>query len=303
MAEPPAATAAVARTWVLVEQPGPWGAKALTGSRLDPEVGRALESAAGGTGVRTALVRRPGRESGADRAPGSRRVVVAHTAPGRGWIREAVVDDPRDLLELDLARLGAGHHDGFGTPHHGAPLALVCTNGRRDRCCALLGRPLAAGLAGTGLGDVWEVTHLGGHRFAPTMLVLPYGYAYARLAVADAERILRAARDGRMVHRHCRGRSTWERPGQAAELAVRGLTGEADAEALTAGPPMPADDGGWTVDVLHRDGRRWSVRVAREVSAPPRPESCGKAPGTPERMTVTSVRGQPPSLPREFPVP
>ncbi|MDT0488466.1 sucrase ferredoxin, partial [Streptomyces sp. DSM 41640] len=57
--EPLSGTAATASTWLLVEQPGPWGAKALTSSRLDPEVGRGLEAAAEGTGVRVALIRRP----------------------------------------------------------------------------------------------------------------------------------------------------------------------------------------------------------------------------------------------------
>ena len=57
----------------------------------------------------------------------------------------------------------------------------MCTNGRRDRCCALLGRPLAAEIVAAGHSEVWEVTHLGGHRFSPTMLVLPHGYAYGRL--------------------------------------------------------------------------------------------------------------------------
>ncbi|MCZ9337866.1 sucrase ferredoxin, partial [Streptomyces sp. TRM76130] len=41
--EPVSATAATARTWLLLEQPGPWGAKALTSSHLDPALGRALE--------------------------------------------------------------------------------------------------------------------------------------------------------------------------------------------------------------------------------------------------------------------
>src|SRR5690606_7942985 len=67
--EPLAGTAATARTWVLLEQPGPWGAKALTSSHLDPALGRALETAAKGTGVRIALIRRTGRH--ADRPAGA----------------------------------------------------------------------------------------------------------------------------------------------------------------------------------------------------------------------------------------
>ncbi len=302
LAESPAATASPARTWLLLEQPGPWGAKALTASHLDRELGRALESAAAGTGVRPALIRRPGPHADAHPDHARCQVFVAHTAPGTGWLREAVVDDPARLLDLDFARLGAGFHDGFGADHEGDPLALVCTNGRRDRCCALLGRPLAAELAASGLGQVWEITHLGGHRFAPTMLVLPHGYAYARQDSAGAKAALDAARGGRMVADRCRGRSTWERPGQAAELAVRELTGEDRADALSvtgtqagsrsgwtdSGAAEPAGSG-WTVRVAHADGRAWAVGVEPTAAEPPRPESCGADLGTPTAMRVVSV--------------
>ena len=80
LAEPLAATAATARTWLLIEQPGPWGAKALKASRLDPAVGRDLEKARRGTGVRIALIRRPGRHADTH-LPARHRVIAAHTAP------------------------------------------------------------------------------------------------------------------------------------------------------------------------------------------------------------------------------
>jgi len=291
LTEPLAGTAATAATWLLLEQPGPWGAKALTGSRLDPDLGEALDRACQGTGVRVALIRRPGRYA-EETGPRPRRVVVAHTSPGASWVRTGTVGEPGELLGLDFAALGAGEHTGFGSDHDGEPLALVCTNGRRDRCCALLGRPLAAELLESGHGEVWEVTHLGGHRFSPTMLVLPYGYAYGRLSAATAKEILSAAATGRMVPELCRGRSVWDRPGQAAELAVRELTGEDRAEVLSvdAAAAAPGDgESGWSVRVRHADGRSWQVRVVQGLSAPPRPESCGKAPGTPGRMDVLSV--------------
>ncbi|MDF2259081.1 sucrase ferredoxin [Streptantibioticus ferralitis] len=291
LAEPSAATAASARTWLLLEQPGPWGAKAFTSSHLDPRIGRALEAAAAGTGVRLALIRRPGRH--ADRhQPQRRRVFAAHTVPGACWLRTAEVADPAELLALDFGRLGRGETCDFGTPHQGEPLALVCTNAKRDRCCALLGRPLVAELAASGAGEVWEVTHLGGHRFGPTMLVLPYGYAYARLDAASAKGIVEAARDGRMVPRHCRGRSAFERPGQAAELTVRSLIGEDRAEVLTVATAEGAE-GRWTVRVTHTDGRAWSALVEQVAVAPARPESCGAQPGTPTRMEVRSLHEEP----------
>ncbi|MFD7795761.1 sucrase ferredoxin [Streptomyces sp. NPDC059759] len=291
--EPLAGTAATARTWLLIEQPGPWGAKALTSSHLDPTLGRALEAAAQGTGVRIALIRRPGRHADCG-TPAERRVYAAHTAPGNVWLHGATVCDPELLFGLDLAALGQGDPRSFDTaldarPHTDEPLALVCTNGKRDRCCALLGRPLAAELASSGVNGAWEVTHLGGHRFSPTVLVLPHGYAYGRAEAHAVKEVLQGVREGRVVTEGCRGNSAWERPGQAAELAVRNATGEHAAGALT----VVRTDGTaprWEITVAHVDGRLWRVVVAQGTSLPPRPDSCGSALGSPARMDVVAVR-------------
>ncbi|GAA2448665.1 sucrase ferredoxin [Streptomyces macrosporus] len=287
LSEPLAATAATARTWLLVEQPGPWGAKALTHSHLDPELGRALERAAAGTGVRVALIRRPGRHAD-HHGPSRRRVYLAHTLPGRSWVRTGMLPDPEVLRDLDMAALGAGDHGGLWEPYDGDPLALVCTNGRRDRCCALFGRPLAAELVASDAGEVWEITHLGGHRFAPTLLTLPHGYTYGRLGGHAVKDVLDGVRRGRVVTAGCRGRSAWERPGQAADLAVRELTGETGADALTvSGTEGAAPE--WTVTVTRRDGRSWRVTVVEDVSVPPLPASCGADPAPQPRMTVAGI--------------
>ncbi|MGW0334216.1 sucrase ferredoxin [Streptomyces sp. NPDC003011] len=292
--EPVSGTAATATTWLLLEQSGPWGAKALTSSHLDPVLGRALEAAAKGTGVRVVLIRRPGRHADGGTAA-TRQVYAAHTVPGNVWLRSATTRDPRRLLDVDLAALGRGDHGSFdaaldGRPHTGDPLALVCTNGKRDRCCALLGRPLAAELAASGVEGVWEVTHLGGHRFSPTLLVLPYGYAYGRAEAHAVKEVLHGAREGRIVVEGCRGNSAWERPGQAAELAVRKAVGEYTADTLAVVRTHCAAPG-WEVTVGHTDGRRWRVVVAQGASQPPRPESCGALVlGSPARMDVVAVR-------------
>ncbi|WP_037672077.1 sucrase ferredoxin [Streptomyces griseus] len=292
--EPVSATAATAQTWLLLEQSGPWGARALTSSHLDPALGRALEAAADGTGVRIALIRRPGRHADFGTAQ-LRRVYAAHTVPGRVWLHGAITTDPRQLLNLDFAALGRGDANSFdtvlrGRPHTGDPLALVCTNGKRDRCCALLGRPLAAELAASGTTGVWEVTHLGGHRFSPTVLVLPYGYAYGRAAAHAVKDVLHGVQEGRIVMAGCRGRSAWERPGQAAELAVRRATGEHAADVLSV-VRTDGDAPRWEVTVAHSDGRHWRVVVAQGASQPPRPESCGTSVlGTPGRMEVVELR-------------
>ncbi|MGW2049072.1 sucrase ferredoxin [Streptomyces sp. NPDC001858] len=292
--EPISGTAATARTWLLLEQTGPWGADALTSSHLDPALGRALDAAAKGTGVRIALIRRPGRHADPGMPPPVRHVYAAHTTPGGIWLHSATTTDPGRLLDLDMAALGRGEHHTFdhalgGRPHTGDPLALVCTNGKRDRCCALLGRPLAAELAASGVQGAWEVTHLGGHRFSPTLLVLPHGYAYGRAEAHTVKEVLHGVQEGRIVVEGCRGSSAWERPGQAAELAVRAATGEDAAEVLsivrtTGGAPR------WEVTVAHTDGRHWQVVVTQGAAQPPRPESCGTSVlGSPARMDVVAL--------------
>ncbi|MGN9820802.1 sucrase ferredoxin [Streptomyces sp. SD11] len=291
--EPLAGTAATARTWLLVEQPGPWGAEALTSSHLDPVLGRALERAAEGTGVRIALIRRPGRHADCHQAA-ERQVYAAHTTPGNVWLHSATTSDPEQLLTLDFADLGRGLSGTFDTaldarPHTGDPLALVCTNGKRDRCCALLGRPLAAELAASGVAGAWEVTHLGGHRFSPTLLVLPFGYAYGRAEAHAVKEVLQGVREGRVVTEGCRGSSAWERPGQAAELAVRTAVREDAAGALSV-VRIEGEAPHWEVTISHTDGRRWLVAVAQGASTPPRAQSCGSALGSPARMDVTAVR-------------
>jgi hypothetical protein len=102
--EPLAGTAPVACAWLAIEQPGPWGARALTQSHLDAGVGAELGRRAEGSGVRIALIRRVGHHALAGER--RRRVLLCDTRPGTGAVRSLEVSDARELLDLDLAALG-----------------------------------------------------------------------------------------------------------------------------------------------------------------------------------------------------
>lgn len=313
LAEPLAGTGAQAVAWLAIEQPGPWGKRALTESHLDVHLGQELERRAAAAGVRIALIRRPGRHAlapdtdpdiasaDADTASAparDRRVLLADTAPGRTALRSLTITDPHQLLDLDLAALAAGDWTVGGllsaAVPEPTPVLLVCTNGKRDRCCALLGRALSLDLAelmasaGADGVDVWECDHLGGHRFAPTALVLPTGYTYGRLDAASGAEAAEAARHGRVLTRLCRGRSTWNQRGQAAELALRDELQEFAADAVLVTGERQTGDDTWDVD-LTAHTVAYRVAVAQRAAAEPRAESCGKAFGTPIELSVLAV--------------
>jgi hypothetical protein len=280
--EPLAGTTPEAVAWVALEQNGPWGPRALTDSHLDPRTGRALEDMSARHGVRPCLVRRPGRHADehAAREP-VRRVLVAYTYPGRAWLLEGSVEAPEAVLDLDWAALRAGDQQAVrrSLPSllpAGRPALLVCTNGRRDVCCAVAGRPVAMGAAALRPEQVWEVTHTSGHRFAPTAALLPAGTLHGRLDVHAAVELLDAAARGITVLEGSRGRSTWPAPAQAAELAVRAEHDVLGLDALEVVGHQSSGERSWTTALRHGDGRCWRVQVRAQESGLLRSESCGK---------------------------
>jgi hypothetical protein len=168
-----------------------------------------------------------------------------------------------------------------------APALLVCTNGSRDRCCAIDGRQVALAAHDLIPDRVWETTHLSGHRFSATAVALPSGQVHGRLTPDQMPGLVGALVEGRTPLTSLRGRSTWGPREQAAEIAVREVIGEDVTDAIVSVGTEP--DG--TVAVHHRDGRRWAVEVHRETDLGMRRESCGKAPVamTPLRARVLPI--------------
>ena len=265
--EPLPGTASVAPRWVGIEHRGTWPHEIK--QHPDDSV-RAFIARAREADWRPVLVRRPGRRP----SDGPTRIFFADTAPPAPRTTVLRVLDPADLASITFPEAGA--------PLPGEvvrdPMLLVCTHGRIDRCCAVDGRALARAVTATGESDVWESTHLGGHRFAPTALVLPTGYLYGRLDVAGAVAAYKAAAVGEVEPALCRGRSTWTQPGQVAELAVRAETGLRGADVLRV--EASADDVAAQVQrvtVAAVDGRCWQVTVSSIACPGNRPVSCGAA--------------------------
>jgi hypothetical protein len=291
--EPLVGSAPRARAWLVVEQPGPYGFSALTESHLPQGVRDSLGALPKTTGTTVLLARHVGRHADDHGEVRERRFWFAHTSPGGVRMRTGVLDDAH-LLRPDLADVLTAAARGELPPwgsRSTTPILLVCTNARRDVCCATVGRPVAESLAADPAyaGDVLEVSHLGGHRFAPTALLLPSGHAFGRLDPASAREVLDAAREHRLgALAHHRGRTALPQPAQVAEQAVRHQAGVASLDELDVLRPVDDraapvhlrwgdDDDELVAHVRHVDGRAWRVALHRDTLSAPRPESCGKA--------------------------
>lgn len=273
--EPVGGTASTVRAFLLIEEAGPWGVDALRDARLPDGLGARLRAASAASGVRILLMRRPGgRPSDAPR-----RVLAAYADPHAPRLDAGTVADPADVLDLDLAGLRAGTPSGLAPSDTSA--FAVCTHGRHDACCAERGRPVAAALAKAHPEETWEVSHIGGDRFAGNMLVLPDGLYYGRLDPVTALAVAGAHLTGQLDLDHLRGRSGHPMPVQAAELAVRHELGETRVDALRL-VARSAPDG--MDDVLEAtfdvSGAAYTVRVRSMVQGA-------------ERLTCRATRDNP----------
>jgi hypothetical protein len=234
--------------FLLLEMPGPWGRSALTECRLDATVAGQLATQAEHAATRVVLIRRPAGSS--PDAPLSYAIAdTGPQAPGAERIHWSSYHDQAQLLDLDLTEdvKASGPQQ----------VALVCTNAKRDQCCAIRGRPVAAALADETSWDVWECSHLGGHRFAANVLLLPSGDMFGRLDPGLAVEALARFEAGEIMLSHHRGRCGQRPMVQAAlHAAALRLSDSRQGALRSTGkrqlPEAPAADL-WEVDVAHRD--------------------------------------------------
>lgn len=278
---PALGTASEAAFWVALEQNGPWGREAITQSHLDPALGERLARLCSDHGGRLLLIRRPGRH--VDVSTDEPTVLIAGGLSGDPWLLTGTIDDPSEVLRTPWSLLAGDDPDAVTETldtfdETREPALLICTNSKRDVCCAVRGRPIALALTDEFPGQVWECSHTGGHRFAPTGIALPSGQTYARLTTASAKEIIPAERRGEIPAElnhsaYDRGRSCLAPPAQAAESIVRQHISETSLRALRA--DLHPDGEGWRGEVAHRDGRSWPVDV-RRVAGPELKDSCVK---------------------------
>ena len=218
-AEPIFGTASFVRSWVLLEQPGPWGPQAISDSRLPAHVGTELRRRAAEAGVRVVLLRRGVRPTGK-----GRRSYFARTDGQADYLSELALDEPGDILDVDLSPLREGGEIEAAQPR-AAPLFLVCTHGRHDACCSIRGNQVSRVACADPRFDAWECSHIGGDRFAANVVCFPHGVYYGRVAPGEVAGLMSDFRDGELSLDHYRGRCCYPFAIQAAEHFARKETG------------------------------------------------------------------------------
>lgn len=251
--EPIAGTAAQTRAWIIIEYARFWPARILQGEDLEDPVRTALRAAmAAIPGARVQFIRRP-----ASRSEPRCTVFLARSGPA-GWVWRTEIDDHAELAEWPLERWLSADAPPADAP--GArwtePLVLVCTHGKRDVCCARSGPALFTALCERiGAPSVWQTTHLGGHRYAPTLVSLPDGYCYGRVPQEAAPALAAGIRGGYLHDlAHVRGRTDLSAPAQRADLAVRAAIDAHAVDAVSVGEPAGDPEAGWAVDVRVDEG-------------------------------------------------
>lgn len=245
--------------WLLLEVTDPWASKALQSEALPDAVKTRLAKWLAFPRTRLQLVRRPGRVGQ------NRSFALVSTAVGNRFVARCELGAYEDLLDVDIDALPT---------ESPAPLCLVCAHGRRDRCCGTLGSAVFRALQARGV-EVWQTSHLGGHRFAACALSLPHGLMYGRLRPEHADALAAAHEAGIIGNLDLfRGRCAHDRPTQAAETFLLQRLGVRDPDAIRWIDTSVEDDS-TSKARFQVAGDEHVVRVRREQTGQERPASCG----------------------------
>ena len=255
MNEPLAGTAVTARIWFMLEYTRPWGAKATTENELPPAVRQWLGDE---------VVARHGRLQFIRQFRPDADVITLFVGVNdeiNPSLYEFHLGAYEDMFELDIEALLAA--DGRYQPHLvTGQRTFICSNGKRDKSCAVYGAALYRAFAQKQPHSVWMTTHLGGHRFAATLLTLPSGVCYGRVTPHDINTLTTAVQRGDIWLEKCRGRTCYPPLVQTADFHCRQQTGLTKIEAIKLVEAIEIADGSWQVQFQSSDKQLFTVTLA-----------------------------------------
>lgn len=211
-------TASTADAWLLLEYSSAWGARAFQDSQLTMAVKLHLTKALNSVPRARLLFIKQERKSLSDLS-----LFIVRSTEADASIAKVKLNDYEQLLTVDLAAIMTGNQSARIEPW-GRPLFLVCTHGKRDKCCAKFGYALYKSLRADAGDDVWQSSHVGGDRFAANLVCFPHGFFYAHVTPDAGDQIISQYNQQAVSLTNYRGRCCYPSAIQAAEFFLRSET-------------------------------------------------------------------------------
>jgi hypothetical protein len=248
--------------WLLLEYPYLWGRKAFEESDLAGQLKSYLSLFLDHTPYSKLLLVKSQSAMFQDKI----HFFVVISSENQPRIYQFRFDSYPDLLDLELSSL-LPEKSAFSSYLYSEPIFLVCTNGKRDPCCAKYGLSVYDQMSLIKGEKVWQTTHLGGHRFASNVLCFPHGILYGRVDEASALHLVDAHAEGSILLDKYRGRSCFDPQVQAADYYLRKQTRvtQIDAYRLAGVDVLEADK--WRVRFHSAsDGKVYQVTLSSQLS-------------------------------------
>lgn len=190
---------------LLIEYNKPWTQKAFVDSKIKSLVKKHVTDFINLNNVKLLLVKNQ------DSNENDIQIFTFNLDPDKNYSNLLVLKKYEDLLTINLN----SYFENQIQPTNNL-LYLVCTNGKKDKCCSKFGLPIYQELLKRNK-NAWQCTHFGGDRFAPNILFLPYSLFFGHITINEVPDFIETVEQNKIYHTKYRGRSIYDNYEQAAE--------------------------------------------------------------------------------------
>ena len=288
VSEPLFGTAPRTDYWILVEYNRPPGAKAVQESTLPENIKAFLTESAGALpNSRLLLIKQQPTQS-----DGSIHLFLGRSSDHDPALYRFTFGSYEDILSVPIVSILTSSSDEEESRRIPS-MYLVCTNGKRDICCARWGIPVYNAFQQFPGVNVWQASHVGGHRFAPNVITLPDGIYYGRVSPEDVSEIIRTDQNKEIDLKHYRGRACYPAPAQAAEYFLRRESGQLRINYYSMISINEGEANTWVIDFrIQQSGNLYTVIVETYTAEYYIFESCAKPDllVAPEHFRLVSIQ-------------
>ncbi len=122
-------------------------------------------------------------------------------------------------MDIDLQRLA--EFGEIGNFESDEKVVIVCTHGTYDSCCGRYGVKVYNEIKDEESFSVWNSTHVGAHRFATNLVMLPEGIYYGRVDLNNIKNLLSSHMNYEIYLDCFRGRSCYSQVSQVSDYFLR----------------------------------------------------------------------------------